>query len=190
MAGPQTPVTVGMAVDGVEGQLMSGFHSNTLDRTFDEIYFVGSFQAGGKPPSPHGGQDMSGMAMGGSMGGTGESMSGAPAVAAGAPIEKIAAAPGGQTVADVFARKDALAGKPVVVRGKVVKVNSGILGRNWMHLQDGTGAAGTNDLLVTSTATAAVGDVIVARGTIALNKDFGAGYTYAVLVEDAALGAR
>jgi len=71
----------------------------------------------------------------------------------------------------------------------VVRYNGGILDRNWIHLQDGTGKAGdgTNDILVTTTGTAKVGDVITARGTLAVDKDFGAGYTYAVLVENATI---
>jgi len=73
------------------------------------------------------------------------------------------------------------------VRGKVVKFNGGIMGRNWIHIQDGTGVAadGTNDLLVTSDAGAKVGDVITVTGTVAIDKDFTAGYAYAVLIEGA-----
>jgi hypothetical protein len=112
---------------------------------------------------------------------------GAGPAASTAPGEKIAPATGGKTVADVFASKNALAGKPVVVRGKVVKVNNGILGRNWVHLQDGTGTAGTNDLMVTTSATVARGDIVTVHGNVATNKDFGAGYSYAVLVEDATI---
>ena len=93
----------------------------------------------------------------------------------------------------MYAGKASLVGKPVVVRGKVVKVNQGILGRNWIHLQDGTGAAGANDLLITTDAAAApatLGDVVVARGTLVADKDFGSGYKYALLVEGATLAAK
>ncbi|MDQ3369790.1 MAG: hypothetical protein M3680_30600, partial [Myxococcota bacterium] len=107
-----------------------------------------------------------------------------------APLEKIAPATGGKTIAQVFAGKAALAGKPVVVRGKVVKVNDGIMGRNWLHVQDGTGAAGSNDLVVTTAATVASGDVVVVRGTVAVDKDFGGGYRYDVLIEDATITAK
>jgi hypothetical protein len=75
----------------------------------------------------------------------------------------------------------------VTVRGKIVKFNGGILGTNWLHIQDGSGSAkdGSNDLTVTSDGGAAVGDVITATGTIAIDKDFGAGYAYAVILEKA-----
>jgi hypothetical protein len=71
----------------------------------------------------------------------------------------------------------------------VVKFNGGILGTNWIHLQDGTGSAenGTNDLTVTTSGTASVGDVVTATGTLVTDKDFGAGYTYAVMLENAEL---
>lgn len=98
----------------------------------------------------------------------------------------IAQAEGGKTVAEVFAGKDALAGQKVTVRGKVVKVNAGIMGTNWLHVRDGSGEDGTNDLTVTTAGTVPnVGDTVLLTGTVALNKDFGMGYTYDVIVEDA-----
>jgi len=172
VAGPETKLTVGTVVGAVDGTLMPGFHSDTLDRTFDAIYFINSFPVtGSAPPNPHAGS--------------------AAGAAAKAPlIEKVEPATGGQTIAQVFAGKATLVGKPVVIRGKVVKVNNGILGRNWFHIQDGTGAAGTNDLTITSSSTAALGDVVVVRGTLAADKDFGAGYKYALLVENATFATK
>jgi predicted small lipoprotein YifL len=102
----------------------------------------------------------------------------------------IAKAEGGKTVAEVFAEKDALGGKPVTVRGKVVKVNAGIMGKNWLHVRDGSGAEGTNDLTVTTAAELpALGTTVVVTGPVTLNKDFGMGYTYDVIVEDAEVKA-
>lgn len=98
----------------------------------------------------------------------------------------IAKADGGKTIAELFAEKDALAGQPVTVRGKVVKVNAGIMGKNWLHVRDGSGAEGTNDLTVTTAGELpAVGDTVVVTGPVTLNKDFGMGYAYDVIVEDA-----
>jgi hypothetical protein len=185
-AGPETPLAVGAKIGKVSGMLMAGFRSTTLNRTFDQIYFVSSFDVtGGAPANPHGA---------GVAGGAMPNPHGAGPVASTGPgekpSEKIEPTAGGKTVADIFASKDALAGKPVVVRGKVVKVNNGIMGRNWVHLQDGTGAAGSNDLMVTTSATVARGDVVVVRGNVVTNKDFGAGYSYAVLVEDATIQSK
>lgn len=95
----------------------------------------------------------------------------------------------GTTVADVWKGRNTLAGKKVTVRGKVVKFNGGILGVNWIHIQDGTGkpADGTNDITVTSDAGAAVGDVITVTGTITVDKDLGSGYKYTVMIEHASI---
>lgn len=92
-----------------------------------------------------------------------------------------------QTVAAINQNKDKLAGKAVKAQGKVVKVNNGILDRNFIHVQDGTGAAGTNNLVVTSKQTATVGDEVVISGKAVVNKDFGSGYTYPLLIEDATI---
>ncbi len=91
----------------------------------------------------------------------------------------------GKTIAEIYKNKQSLNGKTVKVKGKVVKFNSGIMNRNWVHIQDGTDDNGNFDLLITSDETVKFGDIIVAEGKLAIDKDFGAGYSYAVLVEEA-----
>lgn len=92
-----------------------------------------------------------------------------------------------RTVEEVVKQRAALKDKPAVVHGKVVKFNASIMGKNWVHLRDGTGSAadGTNDVLVTTQDMTKVGDVVTVRGTVRTDKDFGSGYSYAVLIEDA-----
>jgi hypothetical protein len=98
----------------------------------------------------------------------------------------IAKAPGGKTVAEVFAEKDQLAGQRISVRGKVVKASGQIMDRHWLHVRDGSGAAGTNDITVTvSSDPPKAGDTVVVTGLLAVNKDFGIGYQYDVIIEDA-----
>lgn len=119
----------------------------------------------------------------------------APAMAGGSqsvspasgPVEHIAPAPGGLSIADVWAKRKSLAGKEVVVRGKVMKFNGGILGRNWVHLQDGSGSAAdrTNDLVVTTAAEVKVGDIVTMAGVLAIGVDIGSGYAYDALLEKA-----
>lgn len=99
----------------------------------------------------------------------------------------ITKAKGGYTVAELYAKKAQLNGKKVSVRGKVVKVNPQIMGKNWLHLQDGTGAPGTNDITITTSQNATMGDVVTATCTMAVNKDFGAGYKYDVILENCTL---
>jgi len=94
-----------------------------------------------------------------------------------------------KTVAALHQDKAALAGKLVRVKGKVVKVNNGIMGRNFLHLQDGTGDQNSNDLTVTSKQTAAVGDQVTVTGRVVVNRDFGSGYAYPLLVEEASITA-
>ena len=91
------------------------------------------------------------------------------------------------TIADVWAKRAALAGKTVTVRGKVVKFNGGIMGRNWLHIQDGSGKAAdaTHDLTVTTDAVVKLGDIVTAKGVLAIDKDFGAGYVYKAILESA-----
>lgn len=92
-----------------------------------------------------------------------------------------------KTVAALYQEKAHLNGQLVKVRGKVVKVNNGIMHRNFLHVQDGTGGQGTNQLTVTSQDTADVGDVVEVTGTLAVDRDFGAGYTYPIILEKAAV---
>ncbi|MCM2307013.1 MAG: hypothetical protein NDI91_06040 [Sulfuritalea sp.] len=94
-----------------------------------------------------------------------------------------------QTVAALNQNKATLAGKTISAQGKVVKVNNGIMGRNFVHVQDGTGdaATATNNLIVTSKQTAAVGDQVTVSGVVVVNRDFGAGYSYPLLIEEASI---
>jgi hypothetical protein len=166
---------------------MTGFHSKTLNRDFDVVYFAGSIPVNGVSSGtatlPPGHPEINGNA-------DGKLPSNHPPVTGGAPAPKLdftglKPADGGKTVAEIYAASEQFAGKPVKVRGKVVKYNAEIMGRNWLHIQDGTGAIGDNDLLITSNDKAKVGDTVLVEGTVAINKDFGAGYKYRVLVEDA-----
>jgi hypothetical protein len=181
-AGPKTQVKVGDQVTFADGVPMRNYQSKTLNRTFESIYFVsGIYLPGqsGAPANPH-------AAMGGNphagMGGIPQAGKGMAAVTDFSGLKKPA---DGLTVAEIFAQKETLAAKKVTLRGKVVKYNAQILGKNWIHVRDGTGAAGSNDLLVTSAKTARVGDTVLVVGTLVLNQDFGSGYKYDLLLEEA-----
>ncbi|MDQ1340231.1 MAG: hypothetical protein QG567_1388 [Campylobacterota bacterium] len=88
-------------------------------------------------------------------------------------------------VADLFAKKAELNGKVVEVKGEVVKVSSNIMGRYWIHIQDGSGKEGTNDIIFTAPeATVQKGDKVTAKGVLAMDKDFGYGYFYSAIVEN------
>lgn len=159
-------VKKGDQVTLVNMQTMERFESKTLNRKFDKIVFASLAGADARLPAGHGGPP-------------------APAK----PVGKVerAKAADAKTVAEVVAGPAALNGKSVTIRGQVVKVSMGIMGKNWIHLQDGSGSAakGTHDIVVTTKDTTAVGDVINASGTVRTDVNLGSGYVYAVLVEDA-----
>ena len=92
-----------------------------------------------------------------------------------------------KTVEQVFGEQAQLSGKHIHISGKVVKVNNGIMGKNFLHIQDGTGTEGSNDITVTSQQTAKVGDMLDIEALVTTNRDFGMGYSYAVILEDAKL---
>ncbi len=181
-AAPEFVVQVGDPVAVPEGMPMADYHSKTLDRTFDLVYFVPAVMVGGASPA------------GAAAGGMGTEMKmpeGHPPINGSAggqtqvDVSGITKAEGGQTVEEIFSGKADLTGKDITLRGKVVKFSPEIMGKNWIHIQDGTGGEGTNDLTVTTSAMAKVGDTVVITGKLTTDKDFGYGYKYDVIVEDA-----
>jgi hypothetical protein len=94
-----------------------------------------------------------------------------------------------RTVAEIVAKGSELKDKTVLVHGQVVKYTPGVMGKNWVHLRDGTGSAsdGTNDVLVTTQDETKIGDVVLARGTVRTDVNLGSGYAYKVLIEEAKL---
>jgi hypothetical protein len=194
---PKTDKNAGDEVVVTNAMAMPDFESKTLKRKFELVYFgtLAGQDAGG---APMGGGAMGGMpgGMPGGMGGPGgaPNMAAQHAAAAAGPADvgsvKVPKASGAdaRTIAEVFAQRATLKEKPVTIRGKVVKYNEQIMGRNWLHIRDGSGTAGKdNDLTVTTAEKAAVGDVVVVKGVVRIDKDFGAGYSYPVIVEDAKL---
>ena len=179
IAAPKTPVEVGQTISFSEQMWMPNFTSKTLHRTFANLLFVGKLAQGTTaPPAPRHNAPHSA-----------QSAVKAKAAAAKAPSPEInldKAMP--YTIADLFAKKEELKGKPVLVHGKVAKVSTAIMGTNWIHVKDGTGKPGSDDIIFRAkTDTAAVGDKVDARGVLVTNQDFGFNYQYPVLVEQASV---
>jgi DNA/RNA endonuclease YhcR with UshA esterase domain len=164
-------VKKGAMVTIENAMVMNNFESKTLKKTFPTIVF-GSLGGAAAGQSALGSK----MAM--------------VNVADAAPV-KVAKATGANaySVADVVGKSVQLKDKPVKVNGQVVKYNAGIMGKNWIHLRDGSGtpAKSDNDILVTTAATAKVGDLVTVSGVVRNDKDFGAGYSYKVIIEEATL---
>ncbi|MDH3327763.1 MAG: DNA-binding protein [Desulfobulbaceae bacterium] len=206
---PQSKVELDQEVTVTQGMEMRNFESKTLNRTFDKIYFSAGFDGeAAAQADPHAGvpgaPEIGSSAQGGSFdealqaegagGGptmvdpselTGGSMA-AKAPAADVQVEK-AEGENAYTVGEIFAKGKELDNQKVTVRGQVVKVSSMIMGKNWLHIQDGTGDAAdnSNDLVVTTMAEPAKDSVVVIEGTLHADRDFGAGYRYDVIIEDA-----
>lgn len=151
------------------GLVMNDFKSKELNRTFKSVVFL---EGVGKTPA---GADKSVAAIPGH---TGKANPGKENV-------KIDPAPGGITIAQLFSEKKKYAGKTVKVKGKVVKYNAHIMGKNWVHIQDGSNHSGKYDLTVTLKNELQVGDVVTLEGKVSIDRDFGSGYFFDVIVEDA-----
>lgn len=191
----QAVVAKGSEVTIVGAMPMDGFESKTLNRKFEKILFGSLGSKDGAAPAGAG--DLAAAASHGAPASQGAPAQPAPkdphaAASTGAadvgPINvKKAEGKDGKTVAQIFAEKASLKDASVSVRGKVVKFNANIMGRNWLHVRDGSGSPDKHDddIVVTTKDEAAVGDVVLVKGTVHLDKDFGMGYSYQVIVEDA-----
>ncbi len=168
----QMPVKEGETLYYTQSMEMKNFASKALDRTFESILFVEGVSKDGKSAAkaknpmmdsnPH----------------TGISK-----------VEKkdikVTPVKGGITVEKLYTGKLDLEGKKVKLKGVVTKFNGGIMSRNWIHLQDGTSFESYKEITVTTNDIAKVGETIVVEGTLVLDKDFGSGYKYDAIVEEA-----
>lgn len=178
----QFAVSVGDLVVIPSGMAMHNYHSQTLDRTFDVVYFVESIlnassatastdpAAQGQMPAGH--PPIAGM------GG---------ATPTPITVDSIDKLENGLSIEEIYAGRDDLSGQEIQLRGKVVKFSPQIMGTNWVHLQDGSGSpdAGNHDLTLTCSTDLKVGDVVVVSGKLTIDKDFGHGYVYDLIVENA-----
>jgi len=166
---------IGNIIEFKQPLVMKDFYSKTLKRKFELIYFAGMVRAVGKT----GQQPMSSM----------QSMMGHKKMD---PDKKVIIVNAGSvkkadkgfTIAECYSQKDDLKGKTILIRGMVVKFSSKIKGRNWVHIRDGSGKSGTNDITFTTKETLAPGDLILVKGTLIVNKDIGSGYLFPVFMEN------
>lgn len=197
---PAATVKKGSQVSYLEGMTMSNFTSKTLERTFDTIIFSPGLanntkqeeHVQGQPPADdsfeaalHAENDAasSPLPMTESVGSSGAII----------PLQEISiaksTAENGYTVGEVFEKAKDLNGTKVSVNGKVVKFSPNIMGRHWVHIQDGTGdpMQNSHDLVITTAEEVEVDSTITLEGVLAADKDFGAGYKYVVIIEEASV---
>lgn len=204
---PETTIEKGRQVTCLPGMEMRDFQSKSLNRTFASILFSpGLVGDQGAAMSPHGGMpkvstssenssfaqalqaEQQGAAGAAAIDVSTPSTGSMGAIVPSADIS-VAKAEGkdGYTVGECFEKAEQLNNTTVTVRGKVMKVSRMIMGRNWVHIQDGTGSAmhNTHDLVITTQETPEIDAVVTFTGTLHAERDFGAGYKYAAIVEDA-----
>ncbi len=171
MAITNMPIEVGNTYYYNGGMVMKDFISKHLDKTFEAITFAEGIRLTEEVQvtEDHVHEHSSEME------------------AAAVMTEKIEKAKGGNSLEEVFKNRATLDKKNVIVKGKVVKVNNGIMDKNWVHIEDGSQFNNERDLTITTQETVKEGDIVTFKGTIVLNKDFGAGYVYDIILEEATL---
>lgn len=168
---PKSDIAAGKVIYYNSGLPMTNFESKELNRTFENILFV---QVISDNPAGEGEMAPQERAMTNKSGGNKKEV-------------EITPIPGGMTLAEVITNREQLSGQEVTVKGIVTKYNPAIMNLNWIHIQDGTEAGEYYDLTITTNNEVKVGEIVVFKGKLSLNKDFGAGYTYDLIMEDAVL---
>ena len=167
VAVPQAKIEIGKTYYYNGGLEMVDFKSSELDRIFDKVLFLENFRSDEVKENTKTVNE---------------------AVHQKKEIENkveivIEKPKGGTSIKDLFTNVKAFSDKEIIVKGKVVKVNRNILEKNWVHVQDGTNFEGKSSLTITTIDSVNVGDIVTFKGVITLNKDFGQGYVYPVLME-------
>ena len=163
-AGPVTPLKIGDTIGFSTRMPMKNFHSKSMKRDFSVVYFVDQFilDNNAAPSLSHNKIKPK----------------------TGKPVEGIDKVKNGNTITEIYTNKNKLSDKNIRVRGQVVKYTANIMGKNWLHIKD---SSSTQDLTITTADTASIDDVIIIEGKLELNKDYGYGYLYPVIVTDAGI---
>ncbi len=172
MAIPKREVEVGNTYYYDQAMEMKNFNSKDLDRTFESVYFLNGISESPSPPS-----QMAKMSPSDENHKKKE------------PVQKqelnIEKEEGVTAVGSLFDNKADYKNKKVKVKGIVTKFNADIMSKNWVHIQDGSGGANSFDLTITTQDVVKVGAIASFEGIVAIDKDFGAGYKYDVILEEA-----
>ncbi|QWV98873.1 DNA-binding protein [Geomonas nitrogeniifigens] len=191
---PLTKVKVGQQLSLMPGFEMKNFTSKGLNRKFDRVIFSGGLADAEKIEMSPSAIKAVHQGVPGAQQDAAKAAPAPPRAVAPAPLAKNqkvtkAKGPNAYTIAEIYAKSKKLEKKPVVVRGRVARVAQKIMKKNWIHLVDGTGskAQKTDDLVITSKNLPKEGDVVTVSGILYNNLDFGSGYRYNVLIQDATL---
>jgi len=180
LAASKMDVSVGDTVEYVGGTLINDFKSKQLNRTFKSILFVARIHVVGKDkgkklsiPNDEYHKNKNVVSK------TNQVTS---------PKKGSLKKPSdGKTIEEIYSQKEKLAGKEVILRAKVIKVNKNIMKKNWLTLSDGTGKSPDDNITATTTDDVKNGDILVVKGILNLNVNIGSGYKYKMLIENAKL---
>lgn len=185
IAGPQVNIAVGAKISFLEQMVMSDFTSKALNKQFEQLVFVSAIVPADGSASTAPEQTLT---LDDAHANCDHSKEAAPTqIQQDAPtVVSVAKNADGYTIEELYAKKDTLKDKNIKLNAKVVKVSKNIMGKDWVHLQDGSGASGTDDIIATATnSTVQVGDTVTANGIIKTDVDLGYGYNFPVLIEEA-----
>ena len=157
------------------GLLKTNFESKEYNRVFDTIYLVSNLVP--EDHSKHAMQDKSVSAVPAKTGDTKEDIP--------THTDEVITHKGTVSIAELVKNPRAYEGHTVQISGTCVKINPNIMDRNWIHLQDGT--MDSYDLVITSANFVPEGSKVTMKGVVGLDRDFGAGYTYDIILENGTL---
>lgn len=153
-----------------DGLLKTNFESKEYNRVFERIYLVSKLV-----PEQHGGNNLPSAPKNYVEKQPGSATPASSSASSGSSAGSI-------SIADLLRDPSQYEGKEVQISGTCTKINPNIMNRNWIHVKDGT--RDDFDLVITTTAHVHEGEAVKMRARVTLNKDFGAGYRYDLILED------
>jgi len=176
MASPKTETKVGETLSYTTSFEMKDFVSPELGRTFDQVFFIQdlSRSAGVHMGTPRTARPAEQMPM---------PMQEQEQI----PEEDLEEVEGETSIEKLIGSSSDFGDKIVTVSGKVTKVNPMIMNRNWVHITTEPADGKNLDLTITTLENVSVDDIVTFRGRISIDRDFGAGYRYEVIMENAKL---
>ncbi len=182
----KAPVTVGDKIGYDKATAMPNFKSKTLNQTFKEIFFVSDLYLPNKVQKPKSMKEM--LDLNPKKQDPHADMEKWMSPTEEKDLTKTFVQKDTYTVEEIHMWRENLEGKNITIEASVSKVSHEIMELDWVHLNDGTGNEEklTNDLVLTAkNTTIKAGDKVLAKGNVVVNKDFGFGYFYKVLIQDA-----